>query len=102
MLDQSFLPQEKQNDPRLVKLWKPVVAFLSDPVTRFRAGVHEAAHAIYMERAGGTAELVGPQALYDSAEDKLSISPVGVMPHFADGVRDYLFRTGCLKIASTM
>ena len=88
MLDQSFLPQEKQNDPRLVKLWKPVVAFLSDPVTRFRAGVHEAAHAIYMERAGGTAELVGPQALYDSAEDKLSISPVGVMPHFADGVRD--------------
>ena len=80
-IDISEVPSEKRTDPRFLELCKRIQN--SDPRQIKAVCVHEAAHGIYLRRAGAIdlrrrGTLVG----YDVQHDDFFISPAAVAPIF--------------------
>jgi len=69
-LDKSRIPLDKLYDPRLAKLEADICEKMKDETYRLHVCLHEAAHAIYMERAGiGKVIFGGPTVSYDQGRD---------------------------------
>ncbi len=88
VLDKSRIPDNRLEDPRLIAEGKNCCEALQDPRYRLQVCVHEAAHGIYLRRAGAT-ELIyhGPVAYYDAAIDEFDIGSAGILGKFpAEGV----------------
>ena len=82
-LDKSEIPPEKRNDPRLAEWEEAVSKGIQN--TSYRVGVclHEAAHAIYLERCGACCvTLHVAVALYDAQSDRYEASVAAVRPSF--------------------
>jgi len=87
--DKSRIPQDKLNDPRLLREEKQLQLDMSEQYL-LEVCAHEAIHAIYMERASHiTPVLSGPTAFFENGS--FSFSNAYVRPHIEIGhVRDNL------------
>jgi hypothetical protein len=82
-LDKSRIPANKLDDPRLAESEEAVCKGMQNETFRKGICLHEAAHAIYMERAGACrVTLHPPLAMYDSQNDRFDIGPAAVQPDF--------------------
>jgi hypothetical protein len=82
-LNKSRIPPEKLDDPRLANLEKGLLKFMNDDANRLRSCLHEAAHAIYLKRAGAVeVRFYGPVAHYRPETDSFDVGDVGVAGDF--------------------
>jgi hypothetical protein len=81
-LDKSRIPTEKLDDPELAKWEEAIRIGMQDGTYRMKVCLHEAAHAIYIERAGGQAILHLPVAFYDARDDTFDVGGAAVAAHF--------------------
>jgi hypothetical protein len=71
MIDVSTVPLDKQKDVRFLNLLATLQVLCANPQYITARYVHEAAHAIYLERAGAVGvKLRGAQIVYDSKLDR--------------------------------
>jgi hypothetical protein len=71
MIDISAVPEDKQKDARFVQLLASLQILCSSAEYITARYVHEAAHAIYLERAGATGvQFSGARIVYDSKLDR--------------------------------
>lgn len=80
--DKSRIPPDKLDDPRLIEWERASRAAHEDKNYRMVTCVHEAGHAVYMEKAGARVVFHGPVAFYDSENDTFDIGTAAVA---ADG-----------------
>jgi hypothetical protein len=85
-LDKSRIPPDKLNDPRLVRCEETLLAEMRNQQYLLQVCVHEAAHAIYMERLGLMPVLHGPVAYYDADKDTFDFGALAVHGNAGDGV----------------
>jgi hypothetical protein len=88
VLDKSRVPTDRREDPRLEAIEMNCCEVMQDPKYRVQVCVHEAAHAIYLRRAGAT-QLVyhGPVVLYDASKDEFEVGTAGIQGTFpSEGV----------------
>ena len=88
LMNRSRIPSDKLNDPRLAKEEAIVQYAMNDEEHRRKMCVHEAAHAIYMERAGLVPTLRGPVAFYNSTTDTFNCGDAGVDANAGGGSVD--------------
>jgi hypothetical protein len=79
-IDKSGIPADKLNDPRLPAIEAGLRRAVEDSPTRLYACLHEAGHAIFMERAGVAFTFRGPAIWYDIRHDILTPAIAGVSP----------------------
>lgn len=79
-IDKSRIPESKLADPRLPEIEAGLCRAVEDSPTRTYACLHEAGHAVYMERAGVAFTLRGPAIWYDARHDILKPALAGVSP----------------------
>lgn len=85
-LDKSRIPVDKQNDARLLRSEALLLLDMEDEQHRLRVCIHEAAHAIYMERAGLVPVLHGPTAYYNPTTDTFDFGEAAVHGKGGNGV----------------
>lgn len=74
-LDKSSVPEEFRNHPALLRAEAQVCRRQENRKYRTRTAVHEAAHAVYGEKAGAVrVYFTGPRALYDAETGEVKIS----------------------------
>ncbi len=84
-LDKSRVPPEKLDDPRLKKMEVGALRDMQDSKYRLHVCVHEAAHGVYLERAGAIRLIYhGPVARYDAAKDTFNIASAAIQPGFGE------------------
>jgi hypothetical protein len=86
VVDKSRIPPDKQKDVRLVKAEQDLLSAMGNEQHCLQVCVHEAAHAIYMERVGVVPVLHGPVAFYDSTTDTFDLGEAAVHGNAGDGV----------------
>lgn len=79
-IDTSRIPESKLNDSHLPEIEAGLRRALEDSQTRMYACLHEAGHAIFMERAGVAFSFRGPSIWYDAKHDILKPALAGVLP----------------------
>ena len=88
VMDRSRIPSDRLNDPRLAKEEAIIQFAMNDEKYRRKACIHEAAHAIYMERAGLVPTLHGPVDFYDAPIDTFYCGDAGVDANASGGSVD--------------
>ncbi len=84
-LDKSRIPFEKLDDHRLKKAEEEVLESLQDSTYRLHSCLHEAAHGVYLERAGAKRLVChGPVAFYDAESDAFDIGTAGLEGDFGE------------------
>ncbi len=84
--DRSRIPADKLNDPRLAEWEKAARMGMQDYTYRMGICVHEAAHAIYLERAGAVRIYLVPfVSQYDPQNDDFVVATAGVQGEFGKG-----------------
>jgi hypothetical protein len=87
-LDKSQLPADKLDDPRLAEWEEALLKSLQHVSYRQGVCVHEAGHALYMERAGACrVTLHAAVALYDPQNDEFEFGAAGVRGNFGQQVQ---------------
>ena len=83
--DKSRIPPDKLQDPRLAKLEADLLEMMQDDGYRLRTCLHEAAHAVYLERAGALEVILhGPVALYCPEKDSFHMGTAAVQGRFSE------------------
>jgi hypothetical protein len=85
VVDKSRIPPDKLDDPRLADEEAALLRAMRDEENFLQVCVHEAAHAIYMERAGFVPVLQGPVIFYYSDTDTFDSGEAGVSGIAKDG-----------------
>jgi hypothetical protein len=83
-LDKSRIPKEMWDDPRLLKAEAQIALAMQKPEFRFSISVHEAAHGVYMMRAGAK-KLIYQRPMvksYEKKTDRFDIGTAGIQPDF--------------------
>jgi hypothetical protein len=84
-LDKSRIPCEKLNDPRLKKIEEDVLQAMQVSTYRRHSCLHEAAHGVYLVRAGAKRLIYhGPVAIYDAESDTFDIGDAGIQGDFGE------------------
>lgn len=84
-LDKSRIPLEKLDDPRLKEKEDEVLQAMQDYTYRLHTCLHEAAHGLYLERAGAKNLIYhGPVAFYDAEIDTFDIGTAGIEGNFGE------------------
>jgi hypothetical protein len=84
-LDKSRILFEKLDDLRLKENEDEVLKAMQDPTYRLHVCLHEAAHGVYMQRAGAKRlNFHGPVAFYRAESDTFDIGSAGMTPDFGD------------------
>lgn len=86
-IDESLIPPDKLADPRLAWWKEAVEPALKDKTNRAGVCLHEAAHAVYLERAGAKAIFHPPTVLYDPRNDTFGMAAAGVHGEFGTGAK---------------
>src|SRR6266404_7595869 len=82
-LDKTRIPADKLDDPRIAAWEEAVLKSFHEESYRRGVCLHEAAHAIYMERAGAIRVTLHPAvALYDPQNDEFDFATAGVQADF--------------------
>jgi hypothetical protein len=82
-VDESGVPSDKLNDPRLRKIEGRLGDCVSDKKRRRCTCIHEAAHLVYAKRTGAIDSMVrGPAILYNAQSDTFGGSLAAVLPVF--------------------
>lgn len=86
-IDLSRIPPDKLDNPRLAEWKEGIETALKDKTNRAGICLHEAAHAVYMERTGAKVIFHSPVALYDPQNDTFGMAAAGVHGDFGTGVK---------------
>lgn len=78
-IDKSGIPKSKLNSRRVRDYEESIQQDLADDAKRLQTCLHEAAHAMYMERAGFAWSLRGPEISYDSKHRRFHASCASVV-----------------------
>jgi hypothetical protein len=81
-LDKSRVPPEMLDDPRLAEKEKAVRIGMQNETYRMGVCLHDAAHAIYIERSGGRVTFHPPVARYDLQIEDFVIGTAAVQADF--------------------